>query len=128
MSARLPLNNQDSNTVIGQHFEAIAEKYLISQGLSSKEKNYHSRQGEVDLIMQDGNSLVFIEVKYRKSSAFGGSISAISVAKQQKVRKTAAFYLQQLGLNEYNTPCRFDVVALQGEINTLEINWLKNAF
>ena len=49
-------------------------------------------------------------------------------AKQQKVRKTAAFYLQQLGLNEYNTPCRFDVVALQGEINNLEINWLKNAF
>lgn len=128
MFEKLPLNKTPSTREKGQHFESIAERYLQSHGLNSKAKNYHCRLGEIDLVMEHKDTLVFVEVKYRGSSAFGGSISAVSKAKQQKIRKTAAFYLQQFGLNEYNTPCRFDVIALQGEPNNLNVTWLENAF
>jgi putative endonuclease len=112
----------------GNITETFAADYLVKQGLIIQDKNRHSRLGEIDIIMKDEDTFVFIEVKYRSSSQFGGAISAISAKKQQKIRKTAAFYLQQCGLNEYNTSCRFDVVALQGNINNLDITWLKNAF
>jgi putative endonuclease len=78
--------------------------------------------------MTEADTWVFFEVKYRRSNSFGGAISAISGQKQQKIRQCAAYYLQQAGLNEYNTSCRFDVIALQGDITNPEITWLKNAF
>lgn len=90
--------------------------------------NFHSRHGEVDLIMQDKDTLVFIEVKYRKNSQFGGAIAAVSPTKKQKLTKTAKFFLHQRGLNEYNTSCRFDVIAIEGDNHHPTINWLKNAF
>jgi putative endonuclease len=112
----------------GNVTETFAVNYLVKKGLILQDKNRHSRMGEIDIIMKEDETFVFIEVKYRSSELFGGAISAISEKKQQKIRKTAAFYLQQCGLNEYNTSCRFDVVALQGNINNLDITWLKNAF
>jgi len=112
----------------GNITEIFAANYLVKQGLIIQEKNLYSRMGEIDIIMKDGDTFVFVEVKYRASAQFGGAISTISAKKQQKIRKTAAFYLQQCGLNEYNTPCRFDVIALQGNISNLDITWLKNAF
>ena len=112
----------------GSVTETFAANYLVKHGLILQDKNRHSRMGEIDMIMKDDDTFVFIEVKYRSSTLFGGAISAVSPQKQQKIRKTAAFYLQQCGLNEYNTPCRFDVVALQGNINNFDITWLKNAF
>ncbi|WP_019027175.1 YraN family protein [Colwellia piezophila] len=108
--------------------ERFAELYLSKQGLTLVEKNYHSRRGEIDLIMLDGDTYVFIEVKYRKGSAFGGAIAAIPVAKQKKIKHCVTFYLHQAGLNEYNTPCRIDVIALEGEISQPQVTWLKNAF
>jgi len=115
---------------IGQVNEDIASQYLMQHGLKFLTKNFHSRQGEIDLIMQDQQTLVFIEVKYRKNNNFGGAISAVPYKKQQKIRQTATFYLQQHELNAYNTPCRFDVIAMQGQGNTQapDITWLKNAF
>jgi len=116
---------------IGQLNEKISSQYLRRQGLRFITKNFHSRQGEIDLIMQDNDTLVFIEVKYRRNNNFGGAIAAISHIKKQKIRQTAKFYLQQHGLNAYNTPCRFDVVTLQGDNNTHstpQITWLKNTF
>lgn len=108
--------------------EQLAARYLTQQGLKLQTCNFQNRRGEIDLIMTEGDTWVFIEVKYRKNSHFGGAIAAVSVKKQQKIKQCAAFYLQQAQLNEYNTPCRFDVIALQGERNTPEITWLKNAF
>lgn len=78
--------------------------------------------------MLDGKTYVFVEVKYRKKSNYGGSLMAISHNKQKKIRFCAKFYLQKKQLNEYNTPCRFDVVALEGDIQKPKIDWLKNAF
>lgn len=113
---------------LGDFTEELASNFLQKQGLTFVAKNVHCRQGELDLIMNDGNTFVFVEVKYRKSVQFGGAISAVSAAKQTKVKHCVTFYLQQQGLNEYNTPCRIDVVALQGNIEQPDITWIKNAF
>jgi putative endonuclease len=120
--------NKPTTRNTGEVTEALAADYLMKQGLIMQEKNLYSKMGEIDVIMKDGDTFVFVEVKYRSSANFGGAISAISLKKQQKIRKTAEFYLQKCGLNEYNTSCRFDVIALQGNISNPEITWLKNAF
>ena len=112
----------------GQIAEGIAAQYLIEKGLRLLETNFSSRFGEIDIIMQDQQTLVFVEVKYRASSQFGGAIAAISASKQKKIKQTAAFYLQEQELNAYNTDHRFDVITLDGNINKPEINWLTNAF
>lgn len=113
---------------IGDSTEALAASYLKAQGLTLATQNYSSKYGEIDLICKDGQTWVFVEVKYRRSAAYGGAISTISSTKQQKLKLCASFYLQQLGINEYNTSCRFDVVALQGDLTQPQITWLKNAF
>nr|WP_085284952.1 YraN family protein [Colwellia chukchiensis] len=113
---------------MGKNSEQLASQYLQQHGLSLQSCNFQNRAGEIDLIMTQGTTWVFVEVKYRKNNHFGGAIAAVSLKKQQKIKQCAAFYLQQMGLNEYNTPCRFDVVAMQGDINAPVITWLKNAF
>ena len=77
--------------------------------------------------MEQNVAIMFMLGVYT-GSVFGGAISAISYNKEQKIRKCAKFYLQQNDLNEYNTPCRFDVIALEGDINQPQITWLRNAF
>ena len=108
--------------------EEFAKQYLKQQGLTFIDKNVHCRQGEIDLVMKDDQTLVFVEVKYRKNNHFGGAISAVSQSKQQKIKHCVAFYLHKANLNEYNTLCRFDVIALEGDINQPQVTWLKNAF
>ena len=126
-------NEKFTTKQVGEIAEAYASQYLLNNGLCFIDKNFHNRQGEIDLIMRDKNAYVFIEVKYRKNNNFGGAIAAIPYKKQQKIRQCATYYLQQHGLNEYNTPCRFDVVAVEGSLNNNvqfnpKVTWLKNAF
>lgn len=125
---RLSSINGKSTRECGQHAETIAKDYLLDNGLAFITQNFYNRQGEIDLIMCEQNTYVFVEVKYRKNNSFGGAISAISASKQQKIRQCATFYLQQQQLNEYNTPCRFDAVIIEGNLITPQISWLKNAF
>jgi putative endonuclease len=120
--------NKTNTVTTGKNSEQLAAHYLTQRGLLLQTCNFQNRRGEYDLIMTDNDVLVFVEVKYRKNNHFGGAVAAVSVKKQQKIKQCAAFYLQQVGLNEYNTPCRFDVIAMQGDINNPEITWLKNAF
>ena len=112
----------------GSSAELFAQQYLESQGLVAYANNFFNRAGEIDLIMKDGQTLVFIEVKYRKTASFGGPLAAVSASKQQKIKQCAAFFLLQEKLNAYNTDCRFDVVGLLGDIHAPEVTWLKNAF
>lgn len=121
-------NKKQSTRATGAITEQFAKQYLINLGLTFVDENIHCRQGEIDLIMKDKDILVFIEVKYRKNSNFGGAISAVSKAKQNKIKYCSTFYLHKMNLNEYNTPCRFDVIALEGDINQPQVTWLKNAF
>lgn len=107
----------------GQVAEQLAARYLSAQGLTFITSNYHSRFGEIDLIMQDGACLVFVEVRLRKNKKFGGAEASITASKQHKIVITAEYYLQQQG----NQACRFDVILMDEE-KTDSITWLKNAF
>jgi len=111
----------------GQQTELIAESFLIEKGLITKDKNYYTKCGEIDLIMLDNDTLVFIEVRFRASDDFGGALESVDQFKQRKIAKTALQYLQKHKLN--NHYCRFDVICLSYDSNKqYEINWIKNAF
>ncbi len=114
-------------TSIGKKAEDIALKYLTKKGLSLITRNYRSRWGELDLIMQDSETLVFVEVRSRTHSNYSSAAASIDFRKQQKLAKTALIYLQQ-----FSTPpnARFDVIALdrQSAQSTQDIKWIRNAF
>ncbi|RFA30313.1 YraN family protein [Alkalilimnicola ehrlichii] len=106
----------------GSSAEAKARRHLERAGLRYKESNYQCRLGEIDLIMEDGRTLVFVEVRSRSDARFGGAAASIDTRKQAKLRRTAEHYLQRLGKLP---PCRFDVVAFEGDTG---INWITDAF
>ena len=81
----------------GNAAEQLATEYLQAQGLRLLTRNYRSRFGEIDLIMQDGKTVVFIEVRLRKSQNFGGAEASITSSKQHKIVMTAEYYLQENG-------------------------------
>lgn len=110
---------------IGFTAERQACSYLRAQGLRWIESNYRCRWGEIDLIMQDKEYLVFVEVRARASSCFGGAVASVTYAKQQKLIKTATTYLISKQILD-KQPIRFDVFGLEG--TDLQINWIKNAF
>jgi len=110
--------------VNGAQAERWAAEYLQQQGLKPVTQNYRSRCGEIDLIMQDGVTLVFVEVRQRSSARFGGAAASIDHHKQQRLIRTAQHYLANLNRIP---PCRFDVV-LMDDANGRNAEWLKNAF
>lgn len=103
--------------------EKLAATFLTQQGLKLVVSNYHCRYGEIDLIMQEGNTLVFVEVRLRSNATFGSAAASITPQKQQKLIRTAQHYLQQHAIK---TPCRFDAVLMQ-KANLGQIEWLRNA-
>ncbi len=108
----------------GAQAEQWAAQYLLRQGLKPVAQNYRGRFGEIDLIMQDGPELVFVEVRLRRSEDFGGAAASIDTRKQQRIISTAQQYLADLARIP---PCRFDVV-LMGDVQGGQVQWLKNAF
>ncbi|EGU61813.1 hypothetical protein VINI7043_28365 [Vibrio nigripulchritudo ATCC 27043] len=110
---------------LGEKYEALASKHLIGKGLSLIESNFNTNVGELDLIMSEQNTLVFVEVKYRKQSQFGHAAEMVTPAKQKKIVKTAMLWLRKNNLSPYNTDFRFDVVAIHD--NGRDIEWIKNA-
>jgi len=111
----------------GDYWEGVALKYLKKQQLTKIKRNYNSRFGEIDLIMLNNDNLIFIEVKYRKSDDWVSAAEAVTKSKQRKIIKTAQLFLLQH--KEYkDLNCRFDVIAIQGDKNNPDINWIKNAF
>ena len=103
--------------------EKLAATFLSAQGLKLVAQNYHCRFGEIDLIMRDVNTLVFIEVRLRSNQQFGSAAASITPQKQQKLILTAQHYLQQ---NPHKNACRFDVL-LMDKLEIGAITWLKNA-
>lgn len=108
---------------IGTKYEDLAVSYLETEGYKVMERNFRCRFGEIDIIARDGHHLVFVEVKYRTDASKGSAVSSVSKKKQQNISRVAAFYLLKKHLSE-DTPCRFDVVAIDGE----QIKLYKNAF
>ena len=109
----------------GQAAEDFACQYLTKKGLRLIERNFNSRFGEIDIIMQHNEALVFVEVRYRKNDNYGGAKASITPSKQQKIKKTALYYMQTKG-REFNA--RFDVIAMSGEDENLMIEWIQCAF
>jgi putative endonuclease len=125
--------------LLGQWAEQTALLFLQSQQYQYVNKNYHSRFGEIDLIVKRGNELVFVEVKARSEGSYAGACEVISYSQQRKIIKTAQFFLQRYP-NYYNFDCRFDVICfdfpqklaktLQPDFSKLKYDqqWIKHAF
>lgn len=116
------MDSRGNSRHIGSWYESVAAEYLTKQGMVILEQNYHIRQGEIDLIGQEGDCLVFVEVKYRRNKESGDPAEAVTLEKQQRIRRTAQYYLYRHGCGD--VPCRFDVVSILGR----EVSWIKDAF
>lgn len=107
----------------GSAAEQQAQRHLEGNGLQRVAHNVRSRFGEIDLVMRHANTLVFVEVRYRSHSRFGGALASVDHHKQRRLIATAQHYLLR---HPHDGPCRFDVVGIGGDGNDIE--WLQNAF
>ena len=107
---------------IGSIGEDMAVEFLKSRGVKILERNYQNRFGEIDIIGREDNTLLFIEVKYRKNESFGYPLEAVGFAKREKIRKMARFFLNENHYYHYNI--RFDCIGIIGS----QIDWIKGAF
>lgn len=107
----------------GRYFEQKAKQFLESQGLRFIAENQAFKCGELDLIMAQGSTLVFVEVRQRKNANFGSALESISYSKQQKWLNAANLWLGKQGKSLETADCRFDVVAFEGNAPPL---WIKN--
>lgn len=106
----------------GREAEDAALHYLQARGLRLVERNYHCRFGEIDLIMKDATDLVFVEVRMRSSSAFGGASESITAGKRARLLAAARHFI---GAQRDIPACRFDAVLLDGDTR---LDWVRNAF
>ena len=103
----------------GHRWEQAALLYLKRRGLTMVEENFRCKGGEIDLIMRDGDTLVFVEVRQRADCTHGGAAASITPAKIRRLVRAAQFYLLRFAVTP---PCRFDVVAFDGE----QVEWLQD--
>ena len=114
-----------TTTQRGQWAEQWAQKYLCQQGFISVDQNYRCRYGEIDLIMHNHQTLIFVEVRYRRHEV--RAIESINFIKQQRLIKTADHFLQMHPWTQ-DWPCRFDAVLLSGSVSSPQLQWISNAF
>lgn len=111
----------------GQKAEQAATDYLQKQGLTLVQRNFYCRQGELDLIMKEQSTLVFVEVRSRRVGALVSAAESVTWRKQQRLIAAARFYLHRYG--GYQRPCRFDVVCVSASASEqAEIHWIQDAF
>ncbi|WP_087518068.1 YraN family protein [Pseudomonas sp. M30-35] len=120
--------DRTSSQSSGNAAEAIARQHLEKNGLRLIAKNWRCRLGELDLVMLDIDTVVFVEVRYRRHKAWGGAAESVDTRKRNKLTQAAMSFLQQESRwNQH--PCRFDVVAISADSkDKLQLNWIKNAF
>ncbi|WP_080890653.1 MULTISPECIES: YraN family protein [Pseudomonadaceae] len=117
-----------SKQISGQLAEDLAQRHLQTHGLRLLHRNWTCRSGELDLVMLDGDTVVFVEVRYRRHAAWGGALQSVDLRKQQKLIKAAQLFLLKES-HWARHPCRFDVVAIEATTGTAEQpNWIRNAF
>lgn len=118
-----PPNNRQA----GARWEEIAESFLSGQGLKLLQRNFSSRLGEIDLIMEDDTTIVFVEVRFRKNSLHGSAAESVTLHKQNRISRTAAWYLAK---NPHRAAqfCRFDVISVDPQKKDQGIDWIQNAF
>jgi putative endonuclease len=111
----------------GQQAEDSACYYLKRQGLSLIERNYSCTRGEIDLIMKDNSTTVFVEVRFRRDTRFGSGAESVDYRKQKKLLSTAAHYLQK-NPKAAKGACRFDVISLTVNNGEQQLDWIPDAF
>lgn len=117
------LSKQNNTREQGLLFEQKARYFLEQQGLHFVAQNQSFRCGELDLVMKEGETFVFVEVRQRKHSHFGSAVESINYAKQQKWLKATNLWLAQRNLSLDTANCRFDVIAFEGNESPI---WIKN--
>lgn len=115
------------NRAAGLLWEREAESFLHSRGLTTIARNFSCRLGEIDLVMLDGDCLVFAEVRYRRSSGRGSAAETVTAAKQLRLIRTAQVYRQRRPWHA-RLRCRFDVLSLQHAGEEMQVEWIRNAF
>lgn len=108
---------------LGDQYEKLVSRYLEENNIEIKEYNYRNRIGEIDIVAQDGEYLVFIEVKFRSNNTYGLAEEAVGYKKQKTICRVARNYIYDKNLY-MDTAIRFDVIVIFSE----EIKWYKNAF
>ena len=128
----VPADRRTPRRIRGDAVEAAALAHLQARGLRLISRNAAARDGEVDLVMldahaRDGHAVVFVEVRYRASSAFGGGLASVDAGKRRRLVRAAQAFLQRHSRHA-DAPCRFDVVAASGDPATPVLEWLQDAF
>lgn len=114
-----PASKRQQAALRGAAAEARALAYLQQQGMQLLERNFSCRCGEIDLIMREQQTVVFVEVRQRSSAQFGGAAASVTAVKQARLWRTAEYYLQRYA----SAPsCRFDLIAIQGA----ELSWIRH--
>lgn len=110
----------------GDQAETLACNFLQCRGLTLVTRNFHCRGGEIDLVMRDSGTLVFVEVRYRRQTRYGRAAETVVKRKQVRIIRCAQYYIHCH--HAWNDAARFDVVSIEGEPGNLAIDWLKDAF
>jgi len=118
---------RDSRQTRGRECEAAAAEYLLKAGLQPVAANVGARLGELDLVMLDGDVLVFIEVRYRRHAQFGGGAASVDARKRHKLVQAAGLFLADHPRYQH-LPCRFDVISASGHPAEPELEWIRDAF
>lgn len=115
----------------GHAAEDAAELFLRQQGCKTLQRNYRCRMGEIDLVVRDGDCLVFAEVRFRQPGRYGSGAESITHAKRQKLIRSAGYYLRTEKISSHQV-CRFDVLSVglakATENSTYDIDWIRSAF
>lgn len=127
MSLKALRGSDSSAAKAGAEWELVARQHLEAAGLRLVAANQRYRLGELDLVMRDGETVVFVEVRYRRDASFGGSAPSVDAKKQRKLILAAQCFLAEHA-DLARHPCRFDVVAIDGSSGTPRIEWIRNAF
>lgn len=106
--------------------ESLARSVLEERGWTTLAANVRRREGEIDLVMDDGEAVVFVEVRQRSGLAQGGAAHSLGPAKQARLRRTALAWLAACGRHE--DPVRFDAVLVEGDPGRPRLRWLRDAF
>tara|TARA_R100001244_G_scaffold21048_10_gene22438 strand:+ start:2367 stop:2741 length:375 start_codon:yes stop_codon:yes gene_type:complete len=122
------LIDHSSTQSSGNAAEALARQHLEQHGLRLLAQNWRCRRGELDLVMLHADTVVFVEVRYRRHTAWGGAAESVDARKREKLITAATYFLQQESRwGKY--PCRFDVIAINADGNSPpRLNWIQNAF
>lgn len=122
------LRSKKSKNDTGRDAEKLAAKWLVDQGLTVMERNFHCRQGEIDLILLDQDTLVFTEVRWRKHQSHGGALASVDHHKQRRLINAAQHFLARHP-EHHHRPCRFDVLGMEPDNQqTVLYQWIQNAF